>query len=309
MALFNILIFPGLLFLEAYALFMSFADRKITARLQNRQGPPWYQPLADFLKLLGKETTVPEGTDQRVFRLAPIIGLAAVVTAYLYIPIWSAESLFLFDGDIIIAAYLLTIPTLCFFIESWFSSGIHKTNSSADILLRLFSYEIPLFMALLAPSLLAQSWSISGISQYYAAYPLYILINLPSLFVILIASQGKLSRNQYSVAGAENDVLSSAFANYSGKFLAILRLTLDSELVVICSLVAAVFLPFYIGHPLADFGLYIAKTMLLLFVLAVCRSITSRIRTNQLTNICWKLLTPITFVQIIINLLLKGVLA
>ena len=51
-ALFHILIFPGFLFLSVYALLFSFVDRKIYARLQNRVGPPWYQPLADFLKLL-----------------------------------------------------------------------------------------------------------------------------------------------------------------------------------------------------------------------------------------------------------------
>src|SRR3989304_3005245 len=59
------LVFPGLLFLFAYALFLQFVDRKVTARLQNRVGPPWWQPFADLVKLLSKEDITPENVDHR----------------------------------------------------------------------------------------------------------------------------------------------------------------------------------------------------------------------------------------------------
>ena len=96
MALFHILIFPGLLFLGVYGLIMAYLDRKIYARLQNRQGPPWFQPLADFLKLLGKETVVPELANKKAFPFLPVLALAAVTAAYLYIPLWSMSSLYPF---------------------------------------------------------------------------------------------------------------------------------------------------------------------------------------------------------------------
>ena len=59
LALFQIVIFPGFLFLGALSLVFEYVDRKLYARMQNRVGPPWYQPLADLLKLLSKETIVP----------------------------------------------------------------------------------------------------------------------------------------------------------------------------------------------------------------------------------------------------------
>ncbi|MEG1661834.1 MAG: complex I subunit 1 family protein, partial [Clostridiales bacterium] len=180
LALFNIIVFPGMLFLGIYALFFAFLDRKLYARLQNRMGPPWFQPLADFLKLLGKETIIPAGADRKIFVALPIIALAAVAAAFLYVPIWSNSSIFPFDGDLIVVLYLLTIPTLCFFLGGWYSTSIYATIGAVRALTQLFSYEIPLFMAMLAPAILAESWSISAIAAYYWAHPLYILINIPA---------------------------------------------------------------------------------------------------------------------------------
>ena len=87
----NILIFPGLLFLLVLGLAGQFVDRKLYARLQNRVGPPWFQPVADLFKLFGKESVVPEEADRRMFTLAPVFALAAVIAAYLYIPLWGMK--------------------------------------------------------------------------------------------------------------------------------------------------------------------------------------------------------------------------
>jgi NADH-quinone oxidoreductase subunit H len=308
MAFFNILIFPGFIFLGAYALVMAFVDRKLYARLQNRQGPPWFQPLADFLKLIGKETIIPEDADKKVFVFLPVLALAAVTAAYLYIPLWSSASLYPFEGDLIVILYLLTLPTLCFFLGGWYSTSVYATLGSVRVLTQLFSYEVPLFMALLAPALLAESWSLSGISQYYAAHPLYILINIPSFVVAVIACQGKLERVPFDLPEAETEIVSGAFVEYSGRLYAIFRMAIDSELVVVCSLIAAVFLPFYTGNVFADFGLYIAKTLAILFIFSVFRSVMARIRIEQMVAFCWKILTPLALIQLIVNLVLKGVL-
>ncbi len=81
-ALFIILIFPGFLFLSVISLFAEYFDRKLYARLQNRVGPPWFQPLADFIKLLGKEEVVPEEADRSMFNLAPVFAMASTIAAF-----------------------------------------------------------------------------------------------------------------------------------------------------------------------------------------------------------------------------------
>ena len=115
----SILVFPGFLFLVVMGMAGQFVDRKLYARLQNRVGPPWYQPVADVFKLLGKESVVPEEADRRMFTMAPIFALAAVIAAFMYIPLWSAKPVFSFQGDMVVVLYLLLIPTLTFFPVSY----------------------------------------------------------------------------------------------------------------------------------------------------------------------------------------------
>lgn len=309
MALFNILIFPGMLFVGIYTLIMVFIDRKLCARLQNRQGPPWYQPLADFLKLIGKETIIPQDANKKLFPLLPVIAFASVTTAFLYLPIWASASLFPFEGDIILVLYLLMLPTLCQFLAGWYSTSIYAAVGSSRVLTQLFAYEVPLFMSLLSPALLAGSWSISAICQYYAIHPLYILINIPAFLVAIVASQGKLERVPFDTPEAETEIVGGPLVEYSGRLYAIFRMALDSELLVVCSLLAAIFLPFFTGNVFADFALYIAKTLVILFIFAAFRTVMARVRVEQMVAFCWKILVPVSLVQMVINLVVKGVLS
>jgi len=109
------LIFPGFAFLSIYSFVMQFLDRKLYARLQNRKGPPWYQPLADFFKLLGKETLIPTDANKAMFRVIPVFCLASIAAAFLYIPVWGSNAAYSFEGDLIVVLYLLSIPTLAEF--------------------------------------------------------------------------------------------------------------------------------------------------------------------------------------------------
>ena len=104
-----ILVFPGFLFLIALGLAAEFVDRKLHARMQNRMGPPWFQPLADIIKLAAKDDLTLAGADTRMFRLVPLIALAAVVTAFLYIPVLGKQAPLAFTGDVIVVLYLLTV--------------------------------------------------------------------------------------------------------------------------------------------------------------------------------------------------------
>ena len=82
-SLFGILVFPGFLFLCVFGACAEYFDRIFHARMQNRKGPPWFQPVADFIKLSAKEDIIPEEADQFMFRAMPVIAVAASVTAIL----------------------------------------------------------------------------------------------------------------------------------------------------------------------------------------------------------------------------------
>lgn len=308
-ALFNIVVFPGFLFLGAYGLLAEYVDRKLYARMQNRVGPPWYQPLADFLKLISKETIIPKDADKNMFRLLPVFALAAATTAVFYIPIWGTQSLFPFQGDIIVVLYLLTIPTLTFFLAGWNSTSLFSAIGSVRVLTQVFAYEVPLFMALLGPALLAGTWTVSEMAEFYRVHPWYVLVNLPGLAVALVATQGKLERVPFDIPDAETEIVAGTFTEYSGKLLALFRMTMDVEMIVIAALLAAVFIPFFaVESVFLGFLLFVVKTMFIIFLLSLFRAVMARIRIEQMVNFCWKYLAPAALLQIAIDLFLKGVI-
>lgn len=306
-ALLNILIFPGFLFLNVYALLAEFMDRKLYARFQNRKGPPWFQPLADFIKLISKESIIPCQADKTIFRLLPVFSLAAVCTAFLYIPVWGVNSLYPFTGDVIVVLYLLTIPTVTFFLAGWYSTSLYATIGSVRVLTQLFAYEVPLIMGVLGPALLANTWSISGVAAFYSAHPLYALFNIPGFAVALIALQGKLERVPFDIPEAETEIVAGTFVEYGGKLLALFRMGIDIEMVVVSALMAAVFLPFFTASvPVLGFIIFLLKTMFIIFLLALFRSVFARLRIEQMVNFCWRWLMPAALLQILIDLLAKG---
>src|SRR3990172_3212915 len=108
----GLLFFPGGLFLLLCGLAYEWIDRKLLARLQNRVGPRWFQPLADVVKLLAKEEIVPDGVNRWLFVGLPIVGLAAPLTAALYIPPAGVAPGFRLPGGFVVALFLLSVLTM-----------------------------------------------------------------------------------------------------------------------------------------------------------------------------------------------------
>ncbi len=304
--IFSIVIFPGFLFLILYGLLVEFVDRKLYARFQNRIGPPWFQPLADIIKLFSKETIIPADSDKAMFRFLPVIALASTMTSILYVPIWSLNSLYSFNGDIIVVLYLLAVPTLTFFLAGWYSTSLYSTIGAVRALTQLFAYEVPLFMVLLAPALYANSWNISEISRFYNANPIALLFNIPAFIIAIITVQGKLERVPFDLPEAETEIVAGTFTEYSGRLLAMFRLTINIEMVSVSGLIASVFMPFFItGNPVIGFLLFVVKTLFIVFLLSAIKSVMARIRIEQMVNFCWKILVPLSIGQIFVDLILK----
>jgi NADH-quinone oxidoreductase subunit H len=308
--LLQILVFPGFLFLGAMGLLAEYADRKLSAKLQNRVGPPIFQPFADFVKLSAKQEIIPAAAEGPMFRAMPLLAMAATVTSFLYIPIWSRGALFGFEGDLIVVLYLLTIPTLSYFLGGIYSTSLFATVGAVRTITQLFAYEVPLFLALLSPALLAGSWSLSGIAAYFASHPWRWCFCLLGFGVALVAALGKLEKVPFDIPDAETEIVGGIFTEYSGRLLAFIRMTVDIESVVIASLLAAVFLPFGLDlNPLLGFLLYLLKVFLIIAVLALLHTIMARLRIDQMMDFCWKYLAPLAFIQLIACLAIKGVLA
>jgi NADH-quinone oxidoreductase subunit H len=308
LAIIAILVFPGFLFLSFLGTAAEYIDRKLYAKMQNRMGPPWFQPYADLIKLAAKEDLVPEEANPMMFKLMPVLAMTAVLTAFLHIPLWNSTPLISFNGSVIVIVYLLTIPTLTFFLGGWHSTSLYSMIGAVRTLTQLFAYEVPLLLGVLAPTILAHTWSIAGMSEFYSKNPLFALTNSLGFIVSLIALQGKLERVPFDMPEAETEIVGGTFTEYSGRLLAMFRLAIDMELIVGASLIAAVFLPFglHLG-PAAGFALYLLKILFILLLLVLLRTVTARLRIEQMVVFCWKYLAPAALVQIFISLILNWI--
>lgn len=308
-----IFVFPGFFFLFTYALFLSYLDRKIAARMQQRVGPPFYQPLADLIKMLGKEVINPDGVDWRIFDAIPLVVLAAVMTAFLYVPVIGASPL-AFQGDLVVVLYLMTLPAIGLFLLGWLSRNIFSAIGGIRAVTQLFIYEVPFFLALLTPAIMAGSWSISEI-VLWQQQNLWLVFLQPIGFVVaLIGLQAKLERTPFDIPEAETEIVAGPWTELTGRRLALMHLTTEISLVVGSALIAALFL----GGPLlpwtllpawlnvaAGFCLFLAKTLAVLLVLSSIRVATGRLRIDQLNDIGWKYIASAALVQVGIVLVIN----
>jgi NADH-quinone oxidoreductase subunit H len=259
-----------------------------------------------MIKLFSKETIVPSDAEPKMFKALPVFALAAVSTAALYVPIWNTGSVYSFNGDVIVVLYLLTIPTLTFFLGGWYSHSLFSALGSVRSITQLFAYEVPLFMAVLGPALLADSWELNKITAFYADNPVYALANIPGLAVALIAAQGKLERVPFDIPEAETEIVAGSFTEYSGRLLAMFRMSIDIEMIIVASLLSAVFIPLFSDNFVLGMLIYIGKTLAMVLLLAVFKSVMARLRIEQMVKYCWNVLAPIALLQILIDVLLKG---
>ncbi len=312
-----LLVYPGLLFLFGYSTFLQWFDRKLYARLQNRMGPTYtgshglLQPIADFIKLMAKEDIVPAAADRFLFAAAPILGLAAVCTAALLLPVWhyslSTPSMTSFPGDIIVVAYLLSVPTLAYFLAGWSSRSMFAAIGAVRVLTLLFSYEVPLFLAMLSPAVLAGSWRIAEISAYYQQHPLQIFVTLfLGLPISITCLQAKLERVPFDIPEAETELVGGAFTEVSGRKLAMFRLLLDIQMVVGAGFLAALFLGGFPGAITEAFAWFIFKTLALVVILCGIRAVMARIRIDQMVMLSWRYLAPLAALQLALVILFKG---
>ncbi|HOW85982.1 MAG TPA: NADH-quinone oxidoreductase subunit H [Candidatus Aminicenantes bacterium] len=314
-----LLVYPGILFLFVYSTFCEWYDRKVFARLQNRMGPTHtgkfglLQPIADFFKLMAKEDIVPEAADKGLFNALPAVGLAVVSTAALLLPVWNFDlgqpGWTSFSGDIIVMLYLLSLPTLILFLAAWSSTSLFSTIGGARVLTMLFGYEVPLFLSVLSPALLADSWRLAEIAAFYQKRPILLLANVLGFLVALVAVQAKLERTPFDIPDAETEIVGGTFTEYSGKKLALFRLTFDIETVVASGLLAAVFLGGFPGGAIVGFLHFVVKTLFVIFLLSCIRAMSSRIRVDQVIALSWKVLAPLALVQLLVSILLKGLLS
>ena len=288
--IFLFLIFPGFLFSASMGLVVGWIDRKVTARVQWRVGPPWYQNFVDVAKLLFyKETLIPDGASKAMFLGMPLVSLSGatlVSTIVLYIN-WAPQAGFI--GDLIVLVYLMMIPAIALMIGG-FSTGnaLASLGASREMKLML-AYEFPFILALAVPIMKANfSIRLGEILAYQANSGAIIgsFSGILSFIVMILCVQAKLGFVPFDMAEAETEITSGPFIEYSGKTLGILKL---SKAVMTFALPVLMITLYFGGVKFDPRGFLdtVLQYILIVVILVLIKNTNPRVRIDQAVRFFW----------------------
>ncbi|MCX7917176.1 MAG: NADH-quinone oxidoreductase subunit H [bacterium] len=292
------------IFLSVIGLFVSWIDRKITARIQWRVGPPWYQSFADIIKLSGKEVLVPEGSNRFTFIFSPILSVIASTICGTMLLLVLRKN-FGFGGDLILFIYLLTIPSLSIILGGSSSGNVLASVGISRELKLLLSYELPFICAIIIPAIKANfTTSLIEIFQYQNlnGSNIFSLSGIIGFIIILIASTGKLGVVPFDLAEAETEIAGGALIEYSGILLGFYKLAKSILLFVVPLFIVILYLG---GTPIIGFGsllIFILKYLVVLILITLIRNTNPRLRIDQSLRFFWGWLTLIGILGILISL-------
>jgi NADH-quinone oxidoreductase subunit H len=297
--LFYLLVFPGLAFQVTCGLIFEWVDRKLLARFQRRVGPRWYQPLADLIKLFSKEDLLPTGASDWIATILPLVSLASVLTAGLYVPI-AGFTPFSFQGDLIVILFLLSVPTLAYYLAGMASVGIYSILGGARSLLQYFSYEVPLLLALSGPVILGGSWSVADIMASQGDLGPFILYQPVGFGLAVVGLIGKLKRDPLDIPKAKSEVIAGSLTEFTGTKLAFWHLVMDIQAVVgIFLLINLYFGAPVMASPWLAILVFGGEALLMTFALSAASAIFARLRIDQLAGLGWRILVPLGLVQLL----------
>lgn len=303
-ALFYLLIFPGGFFLVLVGLGFEWLDRKLLALFQRRVGPPWYQPLADLIKLFSKEDLLPKGGNELVATLLPLLSLCAVLVAGLYVPI-AGFTPYSFEGDLIVILFLMSVPTLAYYLAGILSIGIYSILGGGRSLLQYFSYEVPFLIALSGPAVLARSWSIEGILSAQFTLGSFVLFQPLGFILALVGLIGKLKRDPLDIPSAKSEVVGGSLTEFSGGKLGFWHLAMNIQAVVGIFLIINLFLGWTkLANPFVAILVFFLEFLVIVGMLSSASAIFARLRIDQLAGLGWRILVPLSLAQILFVILM-----
>ncbi len=255
--------------------------RKITARIQSRQGPPIRQPYFDLLKLLGKED-IESGQTPLMQRFAAYLSLATVLTAACLVPMGFAAPLN-GVGDAILLIYLLTLCGICTLLAGLAAGSTYSLVGISREMMSMIALE-PLFaIAIVVGVMHAQSFRLNTVlngSVYSTGgFP---WSGLLMLGVMLLSFQAFVQRVPFDISEAETELMEGPLMEYSGPKLALFKYANMAKLVIYSALFAALFVPWGSGlaFPLG-WLLFWVKVSVLVLLVTVVAATHARYRIDQ----------------------------
>jgi NADH-quinone oxidoreductase subunit H len=293
-------------------IYLTYGERKVVARIGQRLGPmrtgPYglWQGIADAIKLVGKEDIRPTNADRWVFEFAPFATFIPVLMVLVVLPFakdWGVRNLSL--GLFYVFA-VLGLNIVGIMMAGLGSGNKYALLGGVRAAAQMISYEIPLVLSLLSVAMVAKTLDLNLIAAQQDRYP-YIIIQPLAFFIFFTAMLSELHRAPFDIPVAESEIVGGYFVEYSGIRWSMFQLSEYAALWGFSVFGSVVFLGGweFPGGSDAGWGLQLAltfiKSIVMILVIMWVRATVPRLRIDQLMSFCWKVLLPLSIVQMVAN--------
>ncbi len=289
------------------ALILTWAERKVSGRMQRRIGPKevgpsgLLQPIADTIKLISKEILTPQNVEKPLYFLAPVLIFIPVLVAFVVIPFDGFLQVKDINVGILVVLAFGSLSVLSLLLAGWGSNNKYSLIGSVRSVAQNIAYEIPLLLSLLAIVFMAGSLSLKDVVESQRG--LWNVVYQPIAFLVFfVAGVAETNRTPFDLPEAESELVAGFHTEYSGMRFALFFLAEYTSMFIICSITTTFFLGGYLGPILPGIVWFFLKTYFLIFVILWFRWTFPRVRFDQLLNLSWKLLIPVS----LLNLLVTG---
>lgn len=302
-----------------------WVERKVVARFQDRLGPnrvgPFglIQPFADIIKLVIKEDITPANADKVIYNIAPVLAATSVIALWAILPLSSR----IFGVDLNVALlYLLAagaLGTLAIIMGGWASNNKYALLGAFRMVANMVSYEIPMVVTLLIPTILADSMSVIGITEAQRGLWFAVLSPLGAV-IFLISAIAELGRSPFDLTEAESELTAGFNVEYSGMKFGWFYASELLHAFTFGGFAAVLFFGGYGGffglekalpwltNPFIEAAVFIAKAMLGYWVIMWIKYSMPRVRIDHMLAFNWKFLVPLSLVLLAVTAILHKIL-
>lgn len=284
--------------------YLTYAERKVLAAIQMRKGPnvvgPFglFQPFADAIKMLTKETIIPSGANRGLFLLAPMLTFSLAMIAWAVIPVSDGWAI----ADINVGVlYLFAISSLGVYgviIAGWASNSKYPFLGAMRSAAQMVSYEVSMGFVIVTVLICVGSLNLTDIvraqSTVWFCVPLF-----PMFIIFFISALAETNRSPFDLPEGESEIVAGFFVEYSSMSFALFFLGEYANMILMSAMTTILFLggwlpiipyePFtWIPGPIW----FIAKICVVLFVFLWVRGTFPRYRYDQLMRLGWKVFLP-----------------
>ncbi len=292
-----------------WVLFGIWIERKVAARIQNRVGPnrvgPYglIQNFADAAKLLTKEVIIPRNADRPVYFAAPVLAVVSVILIAAVIPFSPVVIGTDLNIGVLYVIAVSSLSTLAVVMAGWGSNNKYALLGAFRSVAQLVSYEVPMVLALLIPVMLSGTLSMQGLVESQHVWYLFVVPVAALLF--LVAAHAENGRAPFDLLEAESELVAGFNIEYSGMAFAMFYLAEFMHAYFTAIIFSVLFLGGWRGPgaeslPILGMVYLFIKSLVVYFVTIGLRLTVPRVRIDQLLDLNWKILVPLSLVNTVV---------